>query len=512
MKDKYILAIDQSTSGSKCLIIDSLGVIKHKISKSHEQIYPQSGWVEHNALEIYENVKELVKNIISDNNINEEALLGLAITNQRETVVVWDKKTGNPIYNAIVWQCRRTTEICNSLKKYRDIVTEKTGLRLDPYFSATKVKWILDNVEGAKDKAQRGELLLGTIDSFLIWKLTGGKVHATDYTNASRTLLFNIKELIWDDTLLEIFNIPKVMLPQIYKSDEIFGYTTFDKILKSPLKICGVIGDSQGALFGQCCFKKGMAKSTFGTGNSIMVNVGDKYIKSNNGIVSTVASISKSNGINYGIEGIINSSGDTINWIKNELGLFNDYKDFNEAVESVENNEGVYVVPAFIGLGIPYWNADARASIVGMSRSTNKKHIMRASLESIAYQVKDALEVMKKEADINIDRLSIDGGVTVNPIYNQFLADILDMNIEKNMNEELSALGSAYLCGLGLGLWASVDNIIELSNNKKLYKSKMNEETRKSLYKGWLNAVKSVLYITKLNKKRAGDVLNEVFY
>lgn len=502
MKDKYILAIDQSTSGSKCLIIDSLGKIIYKLSKSHEQIYPKAGWVEHNPLEIYENVKELVKRILSDNNIKEEDLLGLAITNQRETVVVWDKTTGKPIYNAIVWQCRRTTEICNSLKEYSDVVTEKTGLRLDPYFSATKVKWILDNVEGAKCKAEKGELLLGTIDSFLIWKLTGGNVHATDYTNASRTLLFNIRELSWDDTLLKIFSIPKSMIPEIYPSDEIFGYTTFDNTLKFPIKICGVIGDSQGALFGQCCFKKGMAKSTFGTGNSIMVNVGDNYIKSNNGVVSTIASISKSNGINYGIEGIINSSGDTINWIKNELGLFNDYMQFNEAVEEIKNNEGVYLVPAFIGLGIPYWNADARASIVGMSRSSNKKHIMRASLESIAYQVKDALEVMKNEASIEIESLSIDGGVTVNSIYNQFLADILDMKIEKNMNEELSALGAAYLCGLGLGLWSSVDTLIELSNNKKSYQSKMDDERRENLYRGWLNAVKSVLYITNLNKEK----------
>lgn len=500
MAKKYILTIDQSTSGSKCLIIDRNGKIKYKLDKSHEQIYPESGWVEHNPIEIYENIKSLVKNIVNTNNIDESDLLGMAITNQRETIVVWDKNTGEPVYNAIVWQCRRTTEICNDLKGYRDIVTEKTGLKLDPYFSATKVKWILDNVEGAREKANNGDLLLGTIDSFIIWKLTDRKVHATDYTNASRTLLFNIKELKWDESLLEIFTVPRQMLPEIYPSDEVFGDTTLDGILKSPLKISGVIGDSQGALFGQCCFKKGMAKSTFGTGNSIMINVGDKYIKSNNGVVSTIASVSKSNGVNYGIEGIINSSGDTINWLKNQLGLFKDFDEFNEAIQSVDYNEGVYLVPAFIGLGIPYWNSEARASIVEISRNTTKKHIMRASLESIAYQVKDALSVMECEADVSIDNLMIDGGVTVNPIYNQFLSDILDCKIEKNMNEELSALGATYLCGLGLGVWSSIDDLINIANDKELYKPNMESEMREKLYKGWLNAVKSVLYLSELNK------------
>lgn len=500
MGKKYILTIDQSTSGSKCLIIDKNGKIKYKLSKSHKQIYPQSGWVEHNPVEIYENIKSLVKDIVNTNNIDESDLLGMAITNQRETIVVWDKNTGEPVYNAIVWQCRRTIEICNNLKGYSDMVTEKTGLRLDPYFSATKVKWILDNVEGAREKANNGDLLLGTIDSFIIWKLTDRKVHATDYTNASRTLLFNIKELKWDEVLLEIFTIPRQMLPKIYPSDDVFGDTRLDGILKSPLKISGVIGDSQGALFGQCCFKKGMAKSTFGTGNSIMVNVGDKYIKSNNGVVSTIASVSKSNGVNYGIEGIINSSGDTINWLKNQLELFKDFDEFNEAIQSVDYNEGVYLVPAFIGLGIPYWNAEARASIVEISRNTTKKHIMRAALESIAYQVKDALLVMECEADVSIDNLMIDGGVTVNPVFNQFLSDILDCKIKKNMNEELSALGATYLCGLGLGVWSSIEDLINISNDKELYEPNMESEMREKLYNGWLKAVKSVLYLSKLNK------------
>ncbi len=499
MMKKFILAIDQSTSSTKALIIDKTGNVKCKVSKKHEQIYPVLGWVEHNPLEIYENVKSVIREIIKNNEIEQEEILGLSITNQRETIVVWDKETGLPIYNAIVWQCRRTIEVCNELREYNDIVAEKTGLRLDTYFSATKVKWILDNVEGAREKANQGKLLLGTIDSFLIWKLTKGEVHRTDYTNASRTLLFNIKTLNWDSELLNIFNVPETMLPEVCPSDEIFGITDIDGTLKKPLKICGVVGDSQGALFGQRCFEKGMAKATFGTGNSIMMNIGDKYISSCNGMVTTIASVCKS-GVNYGIEGIINSSGDTINWIQNELGLFKDFSEFNEVVKETKTTEGVYLVPAFIGLGIPYWEANAKASIVGISRCSKKKHIMRAALESIAYQVKDALDVMEKEANIKIKHLNIDGGVTTNKTYNQFLANLLNCEIKKNDNEELSALGSAFLCGLGLELWKNLDEIKNLPNKTGIYESKILEEDRKKLYSGWQNAVKSVLYHTALNK------------
>jgi len=499
MKEKFILAIDQSTSASKALIIDGNGYIKYKINKKHEQIYPQLGWVEHNPMEIYQNVKLVVKEIIEENNICEEDILGLAITNQRETIVVWDKETGLPIYNAIVWQCRRTNEICTELKQYENVIIDKTGLRLDPYFSGTKIKWILDNVEGARNKADDGKLLLGTIDSWLIWKLTKGKFHVTDYTNASRTLLLNIKTLKWDKELLNIFNIPEDMLPKLYPSDEIFGITDLGGQLKKPLKICGVIGDSQGALFGQRCFEKGMAKSTFGTGNSIMVNVGSKYIPSKNGIVTTIAYVSK-NEINYGIEGIINSSGDTINWIHNELGLFKEFKEFNEAVAEIKENNGVYLIPAFLGLGIPYWENNAKASIVGLSRNTTKKHIMRAALESIAYQVKDALSVIEEEDNIKVKNLNIDGGVTTNKIYNQFLADLIDCKIETNLNEELSSLGAAFLCGLGLGLWKDLEDIKLLPILTEDYESKMPNEDRDKLYRGWQNAVKSVLYLTKLEE------------
>ncbi|AJH02032.1 glycerol kinase [Clostridium beijerinckii] len=499
MKENFILTIDQSTSATKALIIDNMGNVKYKASKKHGQIYPAQGLVEHNPIEIYENVKYVIKQVLEDNKIKEEEILGLSITNQRETAVVWDKETGLPIYNAIVWQCRRTSKICNELKEYEEIVTEKTGLRLDPYFSGTKIKWILDNVEGAREKANKGELLLGTIDSWLIWKLTNGNSHVTDYTNASRTLLLNIKTLDWDKELLKIFNIPESMLPEIYPSDEIFGETDLEGKLKKTLKICGVIGDSQGALFGQRCFEIGMAKSTFGTGNSIMVNVGEKYVPSKNGIVSTIAYVSKTSA-NYGIEGIINCSGDAINWIQHELGLFNDFSEFNEAIDEVKNNEGVYLVPAFLGLGIPHWESQAKASLVGISRNTTKKHIMRAALESIAYQVKDALVVIEKETGIKVKNLNIDGGVTTNKIYNQFLADLLKCKIEKNLNEELSPLGAALLCGLGLGMWRSIDEIKRIPNKMEVYENEMQDEERNKIYKGWQNAVKSVLYLTELNK------------
>lgn len=499
MKEKFILAIDQSTSATKALIVDSTGSVRCRISKKHEQIYPAQGWVEHDPVEIYKNVKLVIKKIINTSGIDEKEFIGMSITNQRETVVVWDKETGCPVYNAIVWQCRRTSEICSELREYEEMVTEKTGLRLDPYFSGTKIKWILDNVKGAREKANKGQLLLGTIDSWIIWKLTNGRSHVTDYTNASRTLLFNIRTLNWDKELLNIFNIPEIMLPEIYPSDEVFGQTDLDGDLKNALKICGVIGDSQGALFGQRCFETGMAKSTFGTGNSIMVNVGEKYVPSKNGIVSTIAYVSKA-GVNYGIEGIINSSGDTINWIRNGLELFKEFSEFNEAVTEIGNNEGVYLVPAFLGLGIPYWESDAKASIVGISRDVTKKHVMRAALESIAYQVKDAIEVIENETGIKVKNLNIDGGVTTNKIYNQFLADLLNCNIEKNLNEELSPIGAALLGGLGLGMWSCIDEIKKMPNETEAYESKIQDEERIKIYKGWQNAVKSVLYLTELNK------------
>ncbi|HBE9436672.1 glycerol kinase [Clostridioides difficile] len=500
MDKKYILTIDQSTSGTKVLLIDSRGIVVNKLSKKHTQYYLNNSWIEHDPIEIYSNVICLLKEIIISHELCTRDIAGISITNQRETVVVWDKNTGKPVYNAIVWQCRRTSDICKTLGGYKNEIQEKTGLKLDPYFSATKVKWILDNVDGARAKAERGDLLLGNIDSWLVWNLTNKKSHATDYTNASRTLLLNIRDLKWDDSLLSIFDIPRRMLPKIYPSDEIFGETNIEGYFSENIKISGIIGDSQGALFGQRCFEVGMAKSTFGTGNSIMINVGENFIPSQNGVVSTVGYITK-NIISYAVEGIVNSSGDTINWIKNELGLFSDFEEFNKAVEEVKNNDGVYFIPAFIGIGVPFWKPNARASIVGISRNTTKKHIMRAAMESIAYQVKDAIDILELESNITVKNLSVDGGVTVNDIYNQFLADLLDCKIAKNKNEELSALGSAYLGGIGLGIWNGIEEIKNLPKNIKNYTSNVNGENRENLYRKWKNAMKSVLYMTDLNSQ-----------
>lgn len=498
MGEKYIITIDQSTSGTKVLLVDNQGNIVEKLSKKHTQYYLYNSWVEHDPIEIYNNVIELIKELIELKKLNETNIAGLTITNQRETVVVWDKHTGEPVYNAIVWQCRRTQDICNELKIYKDEIQEKTGLKLDPYFSATKVKWILDNIEDVRDKAEKGDLLLGNIDTWLIWKLTNKSVHATDYTNASRTLLFNINNLQWDDSLLKIFDIPKKMLPCIYPSDEIFGETSFEGVLSKNIKISGVIGDSQGALVGQRCFEEGMAKSTFGTGNSIMINTKDKLISSKNGVVSTIGYATKKE-INYAVEGIVNSSGDTINWVKNELGLFNDFEEFNLAVKEVKDNEGVYFIPAFIGIGVPFWKPNARASIVGISRNTTKKHIMRAAMESIAYQVKDAISILESESNIKVKRLSVDGGVTVNDTYNQFLADLLNYEIDKNENEELSALGSSYLGGVGFGIWNGIEDVSKLPKKIQKYTSNIGEDERKDIYNKWVNAMESVLYMTALN-------------
>lgn len=503
MKDKcggrvlgkgYILAVDQSTSGTKAMIVNREGEILGKCSKEHNQYYPQPGWVEHDPVEIYENVKEVLKGVVKDVGLAPSDMDVLAITNQRETVVVWDKNTGLPVYNAIVWQCRRTAGICDELKHegFEDIIKDKTGLMVDPYFSATKVKWILDNIPGAREKAEKGELLLGNIDSWLIWKLTAGKLHATDYTNASRTQLFNVKTLRWDTELLQIFDIPESMLPQIKCSDDIFGNTESGEVFEESISISGVIGDSQGALFGQQCFEIGMAKATYGTGSSVMMNIGERYIESQNGLATAVAWGVKGK-VEYALEGIIHCTGDTLKWVKENLGLFRDFSQVEPMINSIKDNEGVYVVPAFAGLGIPYWDAYARAAIVGMTRGTNKNHIVRAAVESIAYQIKDAVEVIKNESGIELKELRADGGPTENKFLMQFQADMLKSNVAKAAVAELSSMGSVYLAGLGVGIWKSKDEIKSLRKASKVYNPSMEEAIRERYYSGWKSAAKSVL-------------------
>lgn len=493
MKQQYILTIDQSTSGTKLLIIDVQGQVIIRKAVSHEQIYPQSGWVEHNPIEIYENVKQLMKEIIDERVISVDELKVLTITNQRETIVVWDKKTGKPVYNAIVWQCRRTTSICEDLKVtgYGDLIQEKTGLIIDPYFSASKIKWILENVSSANEKADKGELLLGTVDSWLIWKLTNGKVHATDVTNASRTLLYNIENQNWDDELLRVFNIPKVMLPEVKYSDDLYGTVEVDELSALKLPISGVIGDSQAALFGQQCFKKGLAKATFGTGTSVMIYT-DVLKKNKSGLVSTVA-WGLNGKVDYAQEGIIHMTGDVIKWLKEDLGLINDLKEAESLAKSLPDNQGVYLIPAFVGLGAPYWSPETRAAIVGMNRNTEKKHIIRAALESIVYQVKDVIKFMQIETNIQLEELRVDGGATSNKFLMQYLADVLGIDVIVSSVEELSAKGSAIIGGLGFGIWESTDEINMLTQNNRVYKPILTKDLTNKYYLEWKEYVARII-------------------
>lgn len=485
MAKEFVITIDQSTSGTKGLLVNNNGQIIQKQSISHDQIYPETGWVEHDPIEIYENVKDIFNQLVNTASISKEQLAVLTITNQRETVIVWDKETGKPVYNAIVWQCRRSTDICQEFidQGYNIKVKSKTGLTINPYFSASKVKWILDNVKGAREKAYQGRLFLGTVDSWLIWKLTNGKVHATDVTNASRTLLFNIYTNEWDNELLEMFEIPRSMLPVVKNSDEEFGTTEDPNLVLSNLPIAGVIGDSQGALFGQHCLEKGMAKATFGTGTSIMVYTNEP-IRGENGLVTSVA-WGINGKVSYALEGILNTTGDVIKWLKDDLELIEDFNECEAQAESISNSDGVYLIPAFVGLGAPYWNPTTRAAIFGMNRSTRKSHIIRAGLESIGYQVKDIIELIQSESETKIKELRVDGGATSNKFLMQFLADILNVNVIVSGTQELSAMGSVFIGGLSSGVWNTIDDIRELNRKHKIYYPSMNSELTEQYYKEW---------------------------
>ncbi|MBT2757820.1 glycerol kinase GlpK [Mesobacillus foraminis] len=491
--EKYILAIDQSTSGTKVMLVNTRGEYIHKCAGDHIQYYPKADWVEHDPVDIYENVKTLLKEIVQTSGISQEELAVLAITNQRETVVVWDRETGIPVYNAIVWQCRRTSDFCEELKEqgYEEMIQSKTGLKVDPYFSASKIKWILDHVDGVKDRAREGMLLAGTVDSWLIWKLTCGNVHATDYSNASRTLLFNIKTLQWDDQLLDLFDIPYTMLPVVKSSNEIFGVTEDPNLPFTSLPISGVIGDSQGSLFGQKCFEPGMAKATYGTGTSLMMHTGE-LVKGTKGLVTSIA-WGLNGKVDYALEGIINSTGDVIKWLKEQLELIGDVDEAEQLANSVPDNQGVYLVPAFVGLGAPYWNPYTRAAILGMSRNTGKPHIVRAALESITYQVKDVIGSMETQSNIHLMSLKADGGATSNRFLMQYQADILNLDVMVSQVSELSSMGSVYLAGLGVGIWNSVDEIRELNQEYEQYYPIMSSNIRDKNYQGWKDSVKVVL-------------------
>lgn len=487
---KYIIAIDQSTSASKVILFNRKAELMHRVSLPHQQFYPQAGFVEHDAMEIFNNVISGLRTLVSETHISESEVAGIAITNQRETSLIWDKTTGLPVANAAVWQCQRGAEFCKELSKmeWDKIISNKTGLRIDPYFSASKLRWMMKNVDGLKAKAKNGELMLGTMDSWLLYKLTGEKVHATDYSNACRTMLFNINTLEWDTEIIDLFNLDSSMFPEVKFSDEIFGYTNPSVVFENPIPISGLIGDSHGALFGQNCFSPGMAKSTYGTGSSIMMNIGGKPKQAPDGLVTSVG-YSRDKKIHYVFEGNIHCTGDTINWLKNEVQLISDAAETEPLANSVDGNNGVYLVPAFVGLGAPYWDNEARACLSGMPRNTTKAHIVRAALESIAYQVKDLVSLMEEKGGIPLKELRVDGGPTRNKFLMQFQSDILTREVVCSDIEEISALGATFLAGLATGFWKSLEEISLLRKAGNVFHAKMEKEKINQLSAGWKKAV-----------------------
>lgn len=483
--EQYILTIDQSTSGTKGLLVNGQGQIAAKHWQPHRQIYPQPGWVEHDPEEIYASVLAVAEQLIRNNCVDPASILGVSITNQRETVVLWDKSTGKPVYNAVVWQCTRGGQICAALKDSgcEGEVRRRTGLVIDPYFSASKIQWILEHSEGAADRLD--QLLFGTIDSWLIWKLTNGAVHATDYSNASRTMLYNIRELKWDPYLFDLFKIPVNLAPEVRSSNAKFGSTDLAGILPRPIPICGVIGDSQAALFGQGCVESGMAKVTYGTGSSIVLNIGKQCQLPPDGIVTSLA-WGIDGVVDYIFEGNVHCSGKTIEWIVNTLGLIDDAESSDTLARSVEDNGGVYLVPAFVGLGAPYWNSDVQAAVFGLTFNTTKAHIVRAGLESIAYQIYDVLACMQQ--DSSLQYVKADGGASRNSFLMQFQADILQLPVATLPYRELSALGAGYMGGLGLGVWTLAE-LSSLQADPRIYHPRMSLEERDRMLGGWKEAV-----------------------
>ena len=493
--DKYILALDQGTTSSRAIIFDKEQNIYGIEQKEFKQIYPKAGWVEHDPMDIWASQYGVLQEVLAKTNIEPEQIAAIGITNQRETAIVWNKQTGEPIYNAIVWQCRRTADICEKLKSdgFDKYIKENTGLLIDAYFSATKVKWILDNVEGAREKADRGDLLFGTVDTWLLWKLTNGRVHVTDYTNASRTMLFNIRELKWDKKILEKLNIPISMLPEVKSSSEIYGYVNLGGKDNIKVPIAGIAGDQQAALFGQAAFNRGDAKNTYGTGCFLLMNTGEELVESENGLLTTIA-IGLNGKVNYALEGSVFMGGAIIQWLRDEMGMLTDAQDSEYFANKVKNNGGIYVVPAFVGLGAPYWDMYARGSIFGLTRGSNKNHIIRAALESIAYQVKDLINAMEEDAGCKINTLKVDGGASKNKLLMQFQADITNIEVCKPIMTETTALGAAYLAGLAVGYFSNLEEIAENSYVGEKYEPNMEPENRENLYNGWKKAVSRAQY------------------
>ncbi|SDW02590.1 glycerol kinase [Marininema mesophilum] len=488
--DQFMLAIDQGTTSTRAMIFNRKGESKGVSQQEFTQIFPEPGWVEHDAEEIWQGTLDVMKELFEKGAIQPKHIAGIGITNQRETAVVWDKNTGKPIYNAIVWQSRQTADICEELKEkgLESTFRSKTGLVVDAYFSGTKVKWILDKVEGSREKAERGELLFGTIDTWLIWKLTGGAVHVTDYTNASRTLMYNIHDLDWDEELLKHLDVPRAMLPEVVPSSKVYGNTTKDVFFGLEVPIAGAAGDQQAALFGQACFDKGMAKNTYGTGCFMLMNTGERAIPSSNGLLTTIA-WGVDGKVEYALEGSIFIAGAAIQWLRDGLEILEKAADSEGMARNLSSNEGVYFVPAFVGLGAPYWDQEARGAIFGLTRGTSRDHLARAALESLAYQTRDVLTAMEQDASIHLTQLNVDGGAALNSFLMQFQSDILQANVERPKVNETTALGAAYLAGLAVGYWNNKEEIRENWAIDAKFKPEMKEEEREALYKGWKDAV-----------------------
>lgn len=488
--EKYILSFDAGTTSSRAIIFNKKGQIINVAQKEFQQIYPKAGWVEHDPMEIWASQSGVAREVLEMSAIRPDQIVGIGITNQRETTLVWDKNTGKPVYNAIVWQCRRTASYCERLKEkgWLDKIRDKTGLVLDAYFSATKIAWILDNVEGAREKAERGDLLFGTVDTWLVWNLTRGKVHVTDYSNASRTMLFNIKDLKWDDEILEALNIPRSMMPEVKDSSCIYGYTDEHTYGGARIPIAGIAGDQQAALFGQNCFKPGMVKNTYGTGCFVLMNTGQEMIRSKNGLLTTIA-WGIDGKVSYALEGSVFIAGAAIQWLRDELRLVYDSPQSEYYANKIEDTDGVVVVPAFTGLGAPYWDMYARGGIFGLTRGTKREHLVRATLESLAYQSKDVIEAMQEDAKIPLAYLRVDGGASANNFLMQFQADMLNTEVHRPRTLETTSLGAAYLAGLAVGYWKDLDEISEDFSIDRTFKPQMSQEKRDKNYKYWKKAI-----------------------
>jgi glycerol kinase len=492
---KYVLALDQGTTSSRAILFNKAGEIVSISQQEFKQYFPKPGWVEHDASEIWVSILSVMADVLNKSNTTPKEIAAIGITNQRETAVVWDKRTGNPIYNAIVWQSRQTADICDDLRAqgHNDLFRNKTGLLIDAYFSGTKVKWILDHVEGARSKAEQGDLLFGTIDTWLIWKLSGGKAHVTDYTNASRTLMYNIYELCWDKELLTVLDIPQLMLPEVRFSSEIYTNTVTHHFFGEEVPISGVAGDQHAALFGQACFEKGMAKNTYGTGCFMLMNTGEKPIPSKQGLLTTIA-WGIDGKVEYALEGSIFVAGSAVQWLRDGLRMIKSAAQSEEYADRTNSTQGVYVVPAFVGLGTPYWDSEVRGAVFGLTRGSSKEHFIRATLESLAYQTKDVLDAMETDSGIQLKTLRVDGGAVKNNFLMQFQSDMLNVTVERPIVNETTALGAALLAGLAVSFWKDKKDITGVWQIDRSFVPRMADTERVKLYNGWRKAVKAAIH------------------